>query len=237
MRSRTQPRTLLVREVHVEGAEVLLELLRGAYADDRYELGAVPVEEPGDRGLRRRAACLVGDLSNRGDHGGRAFRGTLLGPAQRLDGSPGKHAGAEHAPRGDGEPQLRRHRQHLALGITVGDAVGDLDGDEGRPAAQLGDRIRPRDDPRRRVRDADVEHLAESHLVVERAHELLDRRRRVPHVEPEQVDVVRLQTHRRSARRSGGTPPRRRPNPSRCRTSSCRVRAPRPGAHCGRAGG
>ena len=36
-----------------------------------------------------------------------------------------------------------------------------------------------------------MQHLAEPHLVVERAYGLLDRRQVVPHVQPEQVDVVR----------------------------------------------
>ena len=49
-------------------------------------------------------------------------------------------------------------------------------GDQSRSSAIV---VRLRDLPRRPVRHADVQHLAEAHLVVERAHGLLDRRQRV----------------------------------------------------------
>ena len=44
-----------------------------------------------------------------------------------------------------------------------------------------------------RVRDPDIEHLALAHQVVQRPHQLLDRRDGVPGVDPEQVQVAGLQ--------------------------------------------
>jgi hypothetical protein len=54
----------------------------------------------------------------------------------------------------------------------------------------LGDGHGARHDPRRGVRDPDVEHLTGPDDVVERAHDLVDRRERIPDVDPVDVDVA-----------------------------------------------
>ena len=90
-------------------------------------------------------------------------------------------------------PSVSRHREELTLDVAVGERVGPLQGDEGRPAAQLGERHRLRDHPRGRVRDADVQDLPGRHEIVERAHDLGDGRHPVPHVQPQEVDVVGAQ--------------------------------------------
>src|SRR5579862_6097463 len=191
-RGRVEERALLRAELDIDGAEVVLELLRVAHAHDWDELGFVAAQQPRDRGLGRRAPEVVRDIS----HGGsccRLPRRDRVPPAERLRRAARKHAVLERTPRHHGQPELRRHRQHLALRVAGGEAVRHLHCDERRPTAQLCDRVRSSCDPCRRVRDADVEHLAEAHLVVERAHELLDRRRRIAHVQPEEIDVVGLE--------------------------------------------
>ncbi len=82
------------------------------------------------------------------------------------------------------------HRQQIGLDGPLEERVLDLDARVGAPAAELGEHLRGRDDPRRRVADADVEDLAGADEVVEGPQGLLEGRVLVPGVDPEQVDVV-----------------------------------------------
>ena len=49
------------------------------------------------------------------------------------------------------------------------------------------------DDPSRRVTDTQVQHFAALHHVVQALHQFWDRCRKVPPVDVEQIDVIRLQ--------------------------------------------
>src|SRR5581483_2263010 len=53
-----------VRQLEVEGPEVLVELRHAADADERHDLRAAAVQQPGDRDLRSGAAELRGDLAD-----------------------------------------------------------------------------------------------------------------------------------------------------------------------------
>jgi hypothetical protein len=86
------------------------------------------------------------------------------------------------------------HGQQVALDVPPQQAVGDLEADEARPAAQVGERHGLGDDPGGRVRDAGVEHLPRAHEVVEGLDDLLDGGERVPDVQPVEVDVVGAKT-------------------------------------------
>src|SRR5256885_9827272 len=50
-----------------------------------------------------------------------------------------------------------------------------------------------RSNPGRGIRDPNVENLARPHLVVERPHQFVNRRQRIPDMHPVQVDVVGVQ--------------------------------------------
>jgi hypothetical protein len=102
----------------------------------------------------------------------------------------GEQAVGEGRPRQQAHPERAGHREQLALGVAAGEAVLGLDSSERRPAAQPRQRVGVGDEPGRCVGDADVEDLARAHDVVQRAHDLLDRGPRVPHVQPVDIDVV-----------------------------------------------
>lgn len=70
---------------------------------------------------------------------------------------------------------------------------------------RLGVHLRLRDDPRGRVRDAEVEHFARLHELVQALHHLLDRRHVIPKVHVENVNVVRLQQLQRALNRVAQT--------------------------------
>ena len=111
-----------------------------------------------------------------------------------------EHAALERRPRRDAEAELARHRHQLLLDGALEQRVLDLQPDERRPAAEARDHVGLGDLPRRRVRNAEVAHLARAHEVLERRHRLLDRRVHVPVVQPVEVDVVGLQAPQRLAR-------------------------------------
>jgi hypothetical protein len=68
-----------------------------------------------------------------------------------------------------------------------------LQAGESGPPALLRNGVGVAGDPRRGIRDPEVEDLARAHHVVERAHDLLDRREEIPRVQPVDVDVVGAQ--------------------------------------------
>jgi len=80
--------------------------------------------------------------------------------------------------------------EHLALDASVSETPRRLDGHWRRPPAQRGSGDSLRHDPGRRVGHAHVQHLPRADEVVERAKHFVDRRGCIPHVEPQQVDVV-----------------------------------------------
>lgn len=47
--------------------------------------------------------------------------------------------------------------------------------------------------PSRRVRDAQIDHLAVNHEIIERMHQLLDRRRKIPPMQPQQINILGAQ--------------------------------------------
>jgi hypothetical protein len=105
----------------------------------------------------------------------------------------GQDAHAERAPGEQREVERPGHGRELTLDGALDQAVLSLGGHERCPPVPGGDRVGVGDDPRGRVADPEVEHLAGSDLVVERAHDLLDRCEEVPDVHPEHVDVVGAQ--------------------------------------------
>ena len=102
----------------------------------------------------------------------------------------GQCAALEDPPGRRGEVETRRHGEELALGGAVRERVGELHRDGTGPAALVRHGHGLGDDPRRRVRQGDVQHLPRGDEIVEPAQHLLDGRHAVPHVQPEQVDVV-----------------------------------------------
>src|SRR5580704_19419344 len=79
----------------------------------------------------------------------------------------GKHSTGQWRPRGQAAVQGPGHRDQLSLHGSLDQAVFDLQPDEGRPPPQAGKRVRLRDPPGRRIRDADVEHFALANQIIE----------------------------------------------------------------------
>jgi AraC-like DNA-binding protein len=85
------------------------------------------------------------------------------------------------------------HRQQLAFGRALQQRVLELQGSDGRPATEVGDRLGLGGHPRRDIGQADVADLAGGDEVIERAQRLLDQGTAVPVVQPVESDVVGLQ--------------------------------------------
>ena len=162
--------------------------------------------DPGQRDARDRGLVRLGDGLQLVDErvGLLVEEGiderAAIGPACRpfLRGVlAAEHAALERRPRRDAEAQLARHRHQLLLDGALEQRVLDLQADERRPAAEPRDDVGLGDLPRRRVGDAEVADLARAHEIVERGHRLLDRRVRVPVVQPVEIDVVGLQAAQR----------------------------------------
>src|SRR5215211_682153 len=198
-----EPVEFVERELDRERTESVLELAAATGTDYRHDHAACLLgAHPGDRDLRWACASLgghrvdgVGDLKPAfgqlalpvctGRRDARVLGAVAIGAVPS-----GEKASPERPPCCHRQLERLRHRQQLTLDSPVDEAVRDLQPGEARPAAQIGERDRLRDDPRRGVRDPDIEHLAGPDDVVERAHELLDRRVRIPDVDPVHVDVV-----------------------------------------------
>jgi hypothetical protein len=146
-----QTRDVLGREFECSEPENVLELLERADANDRDDpLPALAY--PRDRHLRRGRAELVGDsvdlvrdlevalgethLVPLGAHG----VGWRVGGAARVLSA--EDAAAHRRPRGDREAKSLRDRQELALPRALDQAVLELQGHKGAPAAQRRQRVR-----------------------------------------------------------------------------------------------
>ena len=83
------------------------------------------------------------------------------------------------------------HGKDVALEIALHDAPRALVDDERRLACEPSVCVRLRDDPRGRVRHAEVENLALHYEVVQAIHDFLNAAGVVPPVNVQDVDVVR----------------------------------------------
>lgn len=102
----------------------------------------------------------------------------------------GENAAALRRPGHDTQAQLTRHRHQLMLYRAFDQAVLDLQGHQRRPATQIRQRLQLRHAPGRRVADAQVQHLAGTHQIIQRAHHFIRRGGEVPGVQVQQVDAV-----------------------------------------------
>jgi hypothetical protein len=144
---------LVLGEGHVEGAEVVFELRQRAGSDNRG--GDRGVEQrPGQRHLGRRAADLGRDVADHLSDGqpalteypccrGQVLAGLLaIGVIEVSAGVfAGEYAFGERRPREHAQAHLARHRDQVAFGGPLDQAVFDLQRDQRRPAAQFGDRL------------------------------------------------------------------------------------------------
>ena len=105
-----------------------------------------------------------------------------------------QHAHAQRRPGRHAQAQGVGHGQQVALYGALHQAVFDLQRDQRRPAAQVGQRLHARHLPGRRVGDARIDDLAGAHQVVKAAHHLFHGGGVVPDVQVQQVDVVGVQT-------------------------------------------
>ena len=204
-----QPVELGGREPDVEAAEVVGQLGGAAGADDGDDRAAdVLLADPADGHLGGRPAELGRDGHDLGgqvvDPGADLVRprpgrlplaaGPVKGRAPSRLGRrhvlAGELARLQHPPGGDGQAEGGGQRQELALHPPVRQRPGDLEAAEGGPAAQLGQGDRASHGPGGGVGYAHVQDLARPDEVVEGADDLLHRRHAVPHVQPEQVQVV-----------------------------------------------
>ena len=181
----------------VQAAQVVVQLGHGLRADERHDHARL-LAHPVDGDLRRRPPDLVGDRRHLG--GDRQVAVGLVPTSGSPVGSgvpplvlARQHACAQHAPGCHRDVEGAGHRQQVPLGGPIGQAVADLQAHEARPAAQVRQRVGLRHHPGRRVGDADVQHLARGHQVIQAAHHFLDRGREVPGVHPEKIDVVGAQ--------------------------------------------
>src|SRR5215472_1993444 len=199
---RVEPRELVGSQLDLGRADVVGKLLGLLRADDDARDGRL-VQQPGERDLRDRDVARVRDLAHRVDAVERAVlvqrrkveRGA---PAVRLALAvaavlAAQEPAGERAPDEQREAFALQHRHELALEVAAGDRVVRLQALEAREAEPLGDAERLHDLPGRPVGDADVADVAVPDHRVERAHRLLDRRRRIEAVDLVEVDVVELQ--------------------------------------------
>ena len=121
---------------------------------------------------------------------------------------PAEDAALQRRPRCHAEPQLAGHRDELPLDGALQERILDLERDERRRTSRNVANICASVHFQAGVsEEAEVADLPVAHEVVERAHRLFDRRRRVPGVHPVEVDVARLQsTERLLALRDDGLP-------------------------------
>ena len=103
---------------------------------------------------------------------------------------PREHTTRDGCPSGHREAERISHREQLALDGALDEAVLYLQSHKWGPAAQVCQGVGLRDDPRWRVGDPHVEHLAGPGEVVEPAHHLFDGGGEVPGVNPQQINVV-----------------------------------------------
>jgi hypothetical protein len=161
----------------------------------------LPGTHPGDGHLSRGRPPLRGNRVERvgerevacGQHLGAELGGGdlgALGSGTIASVASAEQARAKCAPSCHRKVESLSHRQQVALDVPPDQAVGNLESGKARPSAQVRERDRLRHEPRPRVRDPDVKHLAGADRIVERADDLLDRCKRVPHVDPIDVDVV-----------------------------------------------
>ena len=202
---RVQPRELIRPEGEIEAPEVVPQLRDGLRPDDRDDHPERLLADPCKRYLGRGAAGLFRHLRRRLRDPHAPFRDDRFGPRLvfRVPRSgrpvlrglvlPRQHPSREDPPGRHGDVQRLGHRHQVALRRPVRQAVLDLESGEGAPTFQLGERVRPRHDPRGCVGDPDVEDLPGPHDVVEGPHRLLEGRHPVPGVDPVEVDVVGAQ--------------------------------------------
>ena len=181
-------------EVSLRCRQDRCQLLGRACADERHEsvCGAAP-QEPAQRRGERREPRLRRDAGNRFGHRAQGCR-QRLGLAPRGGRPAGQCARGQRTPADRSETQRVGHRQQLAFGVARGETVFDLHGGGHRPAAQFRHRHRPRDQPSRRIGEAEMADLARRDKGIERLDDLGHRSRAVPVMQPEDVDVIGAET-------------------------------------------
>ena len=131
----------------------------------------------------------------------RSPRSAFICPGVRARVLAAQHAAPERRPRRDAEAELAAPSapappRRCVRAASTRSAARRAATSRGSSAV----RLRLRHLPGRRVRDADVAHLAGAHQIVERPHRLLDRRVPIPAVHPVEVDVVGLAAGAATAR-------------------------------------
>src|SRR6202041_2886117 len=100
-----------------------------------------------------------------------------------------EQSAGERRPCYQAEIEGLRHRDQLALDCALYQRILNLQADELRQAAEIGESVGLRDPSGERVGDAEVENLALTDQVVERAHEYFDWSHLIPDVKPVEIDV------------------------------------------------
>ncbi|GAA3281515.1 hypothetical protein GCM10020218_035310 [Dactylosporangium vinaceum] len=104
---------------------------------------------------------------------------------------------AERAPHDRADALVAAERQQLPLVVAADEGVVDLVRHVPAAAVPVGHGQRLHELPAGEVRRAQVADLAGGHEIVERAHDLLDRRPGVERVQLIQVDVLRAEPAQR----------------------------------------
>ena len=105
----------------------------------------------------------------------------------------GHQAARQRRPRRDGNVKGLGEIREFALCRALHQAVLDLHGVEARPAAKVGEGIEGGGNPGGNVGEAGVVDLPCPHQVVQAARHLFDAGGVVPHVDPQEVDIVGAQ--------------------------------------------
>ncbi len=102
----------------------------------------------------------------------------------------GEDATAQRRPRQHAQAEFARHWQQLMFDAAFDQAVLDLQRHQRRPAAQVGQGLQLRHAPGRRIADAQIEHLARLHQMLQPAHHFVRCGGEIPGVQVQQVDPV-----------------------------------------------
>ncbi len=215
---------MLGRQVQAGGAEIVVELLDRASAED-HRRDSRTVDQPGQSHLGHGRVVLAGHGADGVDDvpgaldaaapvvGLDATVGILAEPgraggrlgARVLAGQP---ATAERRPRQQAEPGGLCGRNDLPLDLANQQVVLRLQGHRPGQPTEIGDVDGLLQLPARVVGQADVEHLAGAHGVVEEAKGFLQWRQRIEGVHLVEIDRVDTEASERRVERGGEVPAR-----------------------------
>src|SRR6266700_8437707 len=90
----------------------------------------------------------------------------------------------------------------FALNISLSQRILKLQRNDSLITAQLGNSLCPSQKPSGSIRESDVTHLARPNQIIQRRHHFFSRRKRVPVVQPIEVNVIGVQTTQRRVQRA-----------------------------------